>query len=413
MLGAVRFFIRTLGCKLNQLDSAQLAASLARAGHEPVGSEAEADWVVVNTCTVTAESDRKSRQAAHGALRGARGLAVLGCSVRTQPARWRSLVPGALVCADAGALLARFDAAPAAVFPLTSRTRVPVAVQAGCDDLCAFCLTRIARGPHRSLPAEQVLAQVHQAEARGVREVVLTGVNTAAWGCRDTRHPWEARLAELLARLLRDTSIPRIRLSSLGPQYLDAAFFEVFADPRLCDHLHLSVQSASAGVLRRMARGHGVDEVAGVAEAARAARPGVALTADLIAGFPGERAAEHAETLATVAALGFARLHVFPFSAREGTAAAAFADQLPAEVKRERARELRALGDRLRAEFLAQQHGRTGEVLAERDGTGLTTNYIRLRVPDVPEGELAPVVIGPETLAERGGPDTPLAAGGA
>jgi len=397
----VRFYIRTLGCKLNQLDSAELAAALARAGHQPVGSEGEADWVLVNTCTVTGESDRKSRQAAYGGLRQGRDVAVFGCSVRVQPARWRALAPGAMLCEDLDALLACFNAAPTTGFPLTGRTRIPVAVQTGCDDLCAFCLTRVARGPHRSLPTEQVLTKVREAEARGIREVVLTGVNTAAWGCDHTRRPEGARLAELLGRLLQETQIARIRLSSLGPQYLHGAFFDVFADLRVCDHLHLSVQSGSPSVLQRMARGHRVEEIVRAAEAARRARPDVALTADLIAGFPGETDAEHGETLAVVEALGVARLHVFPFSAREGTPAAAFPGQVPPEAKRERARELRTVGERLRAAFLDAQHGKSGAVLAERDGTGLTTNYIRLGVPGVPEGALVSVVIGPDTLAER------------
>jgi threonylcarbamoyladenosine tRNA methylthiotransferase MtaB len=399
---AVRFFVRTLGCKLNQLDSARLAAALARAGHEPVGSEAEADWVLLNTCTVTAESDRKSRQAAHGVLRGPGELAVLGCAVRAQPARWRALVPGGRVFEDADALLAHFEAeADPQVYPLTARTRLPVAIQTGCDDRCAFCITRLARGPHRSRSAEAIVREVQEAADRGVREVVLTGVNLAAWGATDTRRPQGARLPELLARLLRETSVPRIRLSSLGPQYLGPAFFDLLAEPRLCDHLHLSVQSGSPAVLRRMARGHGLDEVLGVAEAARRVRPDVALTADLIAGFPGETDREHRETRDAVEQVGFARLHVFPFSPREGTPAATLPDPVPPATRKRRAGELRALGARLRAGFLATQYGRPAGALAEHDGTGLTSNYIRLRLPGVPEGELARVVVTPGAIADR------------
>jgi threonylcarbamoyladenosine tRNA methylthiotransferase MtaB len=284
-------------------------------------------------------------------------------------------------------------------FPLTSRTRLPVAVQTGCDDVCAFCITRVARGPHRSLPAAEVVRQVAEAEANGVREVVLTGVNLAAWGCEDTRRPEGSRLAALLERLLRETGVPRIRLSSLGPQYLGGGFFEVLSDPRVCDHLHLSVQSGSPVVLARMGRGHGVGEVLRAAGAARRVRPDVALTADFITGFPGETGGEHSETLGLVEAVGFARLHVFPYSARAGTPAAALPRQVPTEVRKDRARELRRMGERLRAEFVRTQYGRRRQVLVETDGSGLTTNYVRLRVPGVAEGELAEVEVTPETLA--------------
>lgn len=398
----MRFFIRTLGCKLNQLDSARLAGALARAGHEPAGSEDDADWVLVNTCTVTGESDRKSRQVAHGVVRAERRLAVLGCSARVETERWRSTLPGALVFTDEAELLAHFGADGDGVpFPLTSRTRLPVAVQTGCDDVCAFCITRIARGPHRSLPATDVVRQVAEAEGNGVREVVLTGVNLGAWGCEDTRRPEGSRLPALLERLLHETGVPRIRLSSLGPQYLKGAFFAVLSDPRICDHLHLSVQSGSPAVLGRMGRGHGVAEVLRAADAARRVRPDVALTADFITGFPGETDEEHDETLRLVETVRFARLHVFPYSAREGTRAAALPDQVPPDVRKERARELRQLGERLRAEFVRSHLGCRVTVLAETDGTGLTSNYIRLRVPGVAEGELAHVEVTPETVADR------------
>lgn len=398
----MRFFIRTLGCKLNQLDSARLAGALARAGHQPAASEGEADWVLVNTCTVTSESDRKSRQVAHGVVRAERRLAVLGCSARVETERWRAAMPGALVFTHEAELLAHFGAdGDAPPFPLTSRTRLPVAVQMGCDDVCAFCITRVARGPHRSLPAGEVVRQVAEAEANGVREVVLTGVNLAAWGCEDTRRPEGSRLAELIERLLRETGMPRIRLSSLGPQYLRGGFFDVLSDGRACDHLHLSVQSGSPAVLARMGRGHGVEEVLGAADAARRVRPDVALTADFITGFPGETDGEHRETLRLVETVRFARLHVFPYSAREGTLAAVLPRQVPPDVRKERARELRRLGERLRAEFVRSQYGRRVQTLVETDGTGLTTNYVRLRVPGVAEGELADVEVTPETVADR------------
>ena len=398
----MKFFIRTLGCKLNQLDSARVTAALCAAGHHQAAREEDAEVVVVNSCTVTANSDRKSRQAAGGAGRRGVQAVVMGCGPRARPDHWAAAVPGALVFEEEEDLLAHFGADPeAAPFPVTSRTRLPVAIQNGCDDLCSFCITRIARRAHRSVPAAQVVANVRDAVAAGVREVVLTGVNLAAWGADHSRRPQEARLHELVGTLLADTAVDRVRISSCGPQYLHPPFFEVLAESRVCDHLHLSVQSGSPTVLRRMVRGHGVAEVHRVAEAARRARPDVALTADFIVGFPGESAAEFQETVDLVRDIGFAKLHVFPFSPREGTAAAELPDDVPKAEKKARSAALRELGRQQREAFIGAQIGAARQVLVEDDGTGFTGNYVRLRVPGAAEGELREAVVSREALADR------------
>jgi threonylcarbamoyladenosine tRNA methylthiotransferase MtaB len=276
-----------------------------------------------------------------------------------------------------------------------------VAIQTGCDDTCSFCITRIARGAHRSHPVQRIVEHVRTAAELGIREVVLTGINLAAWGSSHTKSaPAEARLGELLRHLLDETGISRIRLSSLGPQYLRQDFFTAFADPRVCDHLHLSIQSGSDSVLKRMDRGHDAATVERVVERARALRPDLALTADFIVGFPGETGTEFAATAGLVERLGFAKLHVFPFSPREGTPAAALPDGLdPAERKR-RAAELRALGQATRRIFLDSQLGRRHTVLTERNETGLTTNYIRVRTPGAAEGDLVETVLARDNLAE-------------
>lgn len=392
----VRFYIRTLGCKMNWLDSARLSAALSSAGHIPVHAEAEADFVLVNSCTVTAQADRKSRQQANAARRAQRQVAVLGCGVRVDAQGYREQLPDTLVFDSEQRLLDYFgveqDCDP---LPLNTRTRLPIAIQTGCDDVCTFCITRIARGAHRNLALESIVRQIRHAEDLGLQEIVLTGINLAAWGCEDTRRPEQARLHELLAVSLRQTEIPRIRLSSLGPQYLHPGFFDVLAEERICDYLHVSVQSGSPTVLQRMARGHGVAEVLKVAERARAVRPGVGLAADMIVGFPGETDAEFHETLDTVQTVGFSKLHVFPFSPRDGTPAAQAQDQLATEVKKPRAAELRALGDRLRRQFVEDQWGATRTVLVEQNEIGLTPNYLRVAVPGAGEGELRPMRLTP------------------
>lgn len=398
----MKFHLRTLGCKMNQLDSARLSAALQTAGHEAVDSEEEADYAFVNTCTVTAQADRKSRQGANAADRSARQVAVLGCSVRIDADKWQTALPDALVFADDQEMYRYFDAdADSVRMPLTSRTRLPVAIQAGCDDTCSFCITTLARGDHRSLPAAQIVEQVQEARRHGVTEIVLTGINMAAWGSPDSKQqPQLARLHELLGALLTETDIPRIRLSSIGPQYLQDPFWEIYAEPRICDYLHLSVQSGSDPVLELMDRGHGSREVVNIAEQSRRVRPNTALAADLIAGFPGETDEHHQQTVDLVRSLAFSKLHVFPYSEREGTRAASMANSLPTTTRKARAAELRERGQIQRGEFIAGQMGQPLSVLAEDRQRGWSSNYIRLNTGDLTEGTIAQIELSTDTLAE-------------
>jgi threonylcarbamoyladenosine tRNA methylthiotransferase MtaB len=248
---------------------------------------------------------------------------------------------------------------------------------------------------------ERVLEEVKFAQEQGVREVVLTGINLAAWGAGNSRQPKQARLEELLEHLLRHSSIERIRLSSLGPQFIRPGFFDLYADERICDYLHISLQSGSDTVLERMIREHGTDEVRAIAERARAVRPDSAIAADVIAGFPGESEQEHRETLAFIEEIAFAKLHVFPFSPRSGTDAATMAGQLPTELRKSRAAEIRALGQRLRTEFINSQMGKSFQVLGEANGSGLSTNYIRIRTEDGCEGNICTILLSRATLAEQ------------
>ncbi len=398
----MKFFIRTLGCKMNWLDSARLAAALQSAGHQPVSDETEADHVFVNTCTVTAEADRKSKQTVNKAGRNPVQVAVMGCGPRVDRGIWQQQSGNALVFADDASMFAHFGVELSDdQLPLNSRTRLPVAIQTGCDNLCTFCITRVARGRHRSLPIDTIVAQINQALEHDIHEVVLTGINLAAWGCEDSNHPEQARLHELLEAILQQTEMPRIRLSSIGPQFIQPGFFDVYQDERICDYLHLSLQSGSDSVLERMVRGHGTEEVYRIAERARAARPDTAIAADVIAGFPGESEQEHRETMTLLEQVGFAKLHVFPYSTREGTPAAKLPGQLPTEIKKVRAGEIRDLARILRKRFLEAQIGKDFQVLVESSGNnGLTTNYIRMQAENATMGELLKLTLTKENLAE-------------
>jgi len=396
----LKFHIKTLGCKVNWLDSARISAALQSVGHQPVAEEQAADLCLINTCTVTAEADRKSRQTVRNTT--AATTAVLGCGPKVEAAAWQQAQPKALIFADEQAIYHHFGIdASALPFPIGSRTRLPIAVQQGCDNRCSFCITRIARGRHHTIAADQVVAQIREAQQHGINEVVLTGVNLAAWGASDSNRAGESQLGALLEQILHDTTIARIRLSSLGPQYLDDHFFALFSDPRLCDYLHISLQSGCDRTLRAMVRDHDNAVMRQVAERARAVRPNVALAADLIAGFPGERVADATATEAFIAAIGFAKLHVFPFSERAGTPAAALSEVVPVAERKRRAAALRELGRELRQHFISAQIGKQQQVLVESRGSGLSSNYIRIWVPQGEEGRLCEVQLTPARIAER------------
>ncbi|MBW6476610.1 MAG: MiaB/RimO family radical SAM methylthiotransferase [Chromatiales bacterium] len=397
----MKFFIRTLGCKMNWLDSARLGAALQSAGHHQVADEAAADHVFVNTCTVTAEAERKSRQTVKQVQQLVPQVVVMGCSPRVEGNHWQR-EQGRLVFADQAALFAQFGIeTDEERLPLQSRTRLPVAIQTGCDNICSFCITRIARGAHRNLPAPTIIQQIRLAEEHGIQEVILTGINLAAWGCENSRQPEQARLHELLEQILEQTTIPRIRISSIGPQFIQPGFWDVYADPRICDHLHISLQSGSPEVLARMVREHGTDEVAWMAEQARQRRPNTALVADIICGFPGETEAQHRQGLRFLDDCGFARLHVFPYSSREGTAAADYPEQVEVQRKKARAADVRQLSRQLHQRFLQQQLGKEVSVLLESSGQqGLSSNYIRVNVPDGQMGEIRRLRLDTDNLAE-------------
>lgn len=389
---------------MNQLDSARIAAALLLAGHEQAEDETTADTIFVNSCTVTARADRQSRQESLHAARLRKKLAIFGCGPKVDEKVWRRLFPHAQIFKTDQELFAHFGlSADTSEFPLRDHIRLPVAIQTGCDNKCTFCLTRIARGKTVDFPVKNILRQIKRAENIGIAEIVLTGIQLASWGCENSeKHPESSRLPELLNTILEQTAIPRIRLSSLGPQFLNADFFNIFKNKRICDHLHLSVQSGSPAVLRRMNRGHGIEEVYRIAEQAKKARPDVALTTDLIVGFPGESAADFAQTLQMTAAIGFAKLHVFPFSPRSGTGAANFPDQLPQQEKKLRARILREQGDQLRTNFIASQLGKISQILIIDSSSGLSTNYLRLRNPGKNPGQIAAMRVAKNILLEDG-----------
>jgi threonylcarbamoyladenosine tRNA methylthiotransferase MtaB len=368
--------IVTLGCKLNQADSDRLTEAFQARGFLPVAEDQPADAVVVNTCTVTHVADRKSRQLLRRARRLNRHavVAAVGCYPAVAPAALRAmpevdLVLGTrdklLVVEQVAQRLARPAATPLdapAPTPARALTRAMVKIEEGCDARCTFCIIPRARGELTSLPADAIVAEVRRLAADH-HEVVLTGTNVGRYGYEVDRR---RRLPELLRRVLDETPVRRLRLTSVEPSDLTPELLALWRDqPRLARHFHLALQSGSDPVLRAMRRRYNTAQFARAVARLRAVVPEVAITTDIIGGFPGETEADHAATLAFARAMAFSRIHVFPYSPRRGTPAAALPDQVPEAVRERRCAELRALGAELAAEYHRRWLGRTVAVLWE------------------------------------------------
>ena len=424
----MRIYLETLGCRLNYAEMAALGRQLVGAGHDLAASAAEADLCVLNSCTVTAEAARQSRQLARRLARAnpAGRLIVTGCYATLEGEAVAQLPNVALVVGNERkeellALVEELDAncrlqianrtpvlsvvegTQIAVSntqhatrntqyairnpPSAIRTRAFVKVQDGCRNRCTFCIVTVARGDERSRPVAEIVAEVNALHAEGYQEAVLTGVHLGGYGSDLGTTP-----AELVVALLAETTIQRLRLSSLEPFDLTPDFFDLWAASagRLMPHLHLPAQAGSDAVLRRMGRRNRVADFEALVVAARSAIPGLTITTDLIAGFPGETEEDFGQTVAFARRIGFAHMHVFPYSPREGTAAARFTDQVPEVERKRRAHVLSdldvELGTTVRAAFI----GQTRPVLWENPEqtrflgetwfvwAGLTDNYLRV-----------------------------------
>ncbi len=387
----------TFGCRLNAYETEVMRGLTG-------GLD---DTLVVNTCAVTAEAERQARQAVRRAAREQPGvkIVVTGCAAQRDPAAWRALpgVTRVLGNADklrpehwaAGAGDAVSDimtapaAAPAPVADFAGRARAFVQVQQGCDHRCTFCVIPFGRGPSRSVAEDAVVAQARTLMAAGYRELVLTGVDIASYGGDLPDRPTLGGLARRVLALVPE--LPRLRFSSLDPAAIDQDLWRLLAEePRVMPHLHLSLQAGSDLILKRMKRRHLAGEARAAIDRARQARPGIALGADLIAGFPTETDALFAETLAFVTEAALPYLHVFPYSERPGTPAARM-PAVPVALRRERAARLRAAGRASAAAFFAAQQGRRISVLTERDGTGHSEHFAPVRLA----GDVAPGCVVP------------------
>ncbi len=373
-----------LGCKLNQAETEGLARHLAAAGYTVVPADEPADIYILNTCTVTHVADRKSRQLLRQARRrnpSAR-LVATGCYAEREPGMLQSLDGVELVIgnerkSDLVELLGPANI-PGKQQPVHERTRSFVKVQEGCRNFCAYCIVPLVRSRVACVPADEVVRTVRELEAEGRREVVLTGTEIGTYQDDGTD------LRMLLERLLAETGIERLRISSLQPPEITPELVSLWKNPRLCLHFHLSLQSGSDAVLRRMKRRYDAGGYREAVELIRHAVPEAAITTDVIAGFPGETDAEFEESLAMCRDIGFARIHVFQYSPRPGTAAALMDGQVEEEVKKERSRRMMELGKESARRFHEGFLGRETDVLFEQASGGVwnghSGNYIKVYV---------------------------------
>jgi threonylcarbamoyladenosine tRNA methylthiotransferase MtaB len=408
-----RFHIETLGCKVNQCESAALASILESDGASAAAPMEQSDIVVINTCTVTGKAAMQSRQAIRRAVRRnpEATIIVTGCYAQTAPgeiqavkgvdliighgdklriAEFASLRP---LKADAPGLIRKsirrardFDALPAVSPP--NRTRAFLKIQDGCDARCTYCIVPYARGSSRSMPVSDVAQHLATLAADGFQEVVFTGIHLGVYG-RDLTPP--TSLAALVSRMTSGSPIPRMRLSSIEPAEIEPALIHLAADGQscLCPHFHVPLQSGDNDVLKRMGRPYTRELFSETIAALHEALPHAAIGVDIMAGFPGESDAAFEQSCELIRTLPVTYLHVFPFSARKGTPAATFSGKVADSVVKARAQRLRELGEEKKRDFFQSQIDHTLTVLIEtaRDAVtgwarGLSDNYIPVLIPD-------------------------------
>ena len=395
-----RVAIETHGCKLNQADSTQIAWEFVESGFRVVSTDEPADVYVVNTCTVTHVADRKARQSLRAARRRNPDAVVVaaGCYVERAPDVLADLDQVDIVVgnSDKPELVRRVlewrgdtpvpcavGAEPDGYNPRVLRVRGMVKIQHGCNQVCAYCIVPKVRGRERSVPPAEVVAQVRRYLSLGYKEIVLTGTQLGSYGF-DLEG---ADLAGLIERVLTETAVPRLRVSSLQPQEIDERLLDLWTDSRLCPHFHMPLQSASTAVLKRMRRRYTPERYTEAVDQLRLRVPGCSITADVIAGFPGETEEDFEATYDFCEQMRFASLHVFPYSTRPGTSAAHFKDHLDARAKAERVSRLLRMAETASAAFRRGLLGSTRPVLWESrresaagngEYIGLTDNYVRV-----------------------------------
>jgi threonylcarbamoyladenosine tRNA methylthiotransferase MtaB len=392
----MKIFLDSIGCRLNQAEIETMARQFRTLGHEIVASAEEADLAVINTCTVTQAAASDSRGKIRKAARaGIKQIVVTGCWATMHPKQAANFpFPTQVVTNnEKDDLVSNILDIPIDMIVHQNNSRIPIPgtrqrtrafikVQDGCDNHCTFCITTIARGAGISRSIDQILDDIQAAES--ANEIVLTGVHLGSWG-KDLGNNLD--LTDLIQTILDRTEVPRIRLSSIEPWDLNDVFFQLWENSRLCRHLHLPLQSGYDATLKRMGRKTTTKEYASLIESARSNIPNIAITTDIITGFPGETDSEFEESLQFVRGLNFSGGHVFTYSPRPGTAASKMENQIPYAIRKERNARMRTVFAQTAYQYQEKYLGKMLPVLWESATklqfqewrlTGLTSNYLRV-----------------------------------
>lgn len=400
----------TLGCKVNQTETDTMAGLFKQAGYQVVDATEPADAYVVNTCSVTHLGERKSRQMVRRAARLSPKaiIAVTGCFAQLSPLEAAAIEGVDVVlgtqerariveCVEAarqmerpvclvGDIMTAHDFEDIPLQAVTGRTRAFLKIQDGCDNYCAYCIIPYARGHLRSRPLASIAREISNLAEAGFQEIVLTGINLGSYG----REAGSLTLVDAVRTVLAEPRIARVRLSSTESLEISADLIGLMEqDSRLCPHLHLPLQAGDDSILRAMGRPYDTADYAGLLQQLRQRVPDLAVTTDIIVGFPGETKESFQRTADFARSMGFAKIHVFPYSKRSGTPAATFAGQVSDGEKKRRVAELLAISDQSGREFRQQFVGRTMPVLLENSNTaepeGLTPNYQRVSISGAKE----------------------------
>ena len=389
----MKIVIKTLGCKANRYESDRISEKF---GEQLIVADAQfqeldyADLIIVNTCTVTENADKKSRQAILPLkkLYPHAKVVIFGCGANTDAEGYKKLKNVDFVIKkpeeldelilklneskDQG-LCGNYD------FDQISRTRALVKIQDGCNNFCSYCIVPFARGRETSRSSDEIISEINSKIKNGYKEIVITGINIGMWKEKGKD------MADLIEMILNKTKVERLRLSSIEPQNFSAKFLSLFKNPRFCPHLHISLQSGSDEILKRMRRHYDTKLFTLMVKNLRKAVPHFGITTDVIVGFPGETNKLFKETLEYVQKIGFSKIHIFPYSKRKGTLAADMPDQIPYEIKKKRCKNLAEIEKKLRIEFYKKNIGREENILIEIPNSktsinGFISNYIQTRI---------------------------------
>jgi threonylcarbamoyladenosine tRNA methylthiotransferase MtaB len=387
--------VLTLGCKVNQSESSIIEGNLKKLGYSIVSLSEHPDYTVVNTCAVTSKSDYRSRQLIRRAVRSGARVIVTGCYSHLRPNDIRD-IDGIFSIVENNKKMSIInmlsDNIASTTYSYSSRSRPYLKVQDGCNFACTYCIVPLARGKSVSLDVSEVIRQANEFEASGYNEIVLTGIHLGSYGY-DLRH--RTRLSELLKTLLKKTKIPRIRLSSIEINEVDDELIGILKEQRVCNHIHLPLQSGDDAVLRLMNRMYTSDVYVSTVENIIKNVPDIAIGTDVIVGFPGEGDKEFLNTKELLSYMPIAYMHIFPFSSRPNTLAFKMSMQNTPSVKRERFNELNALNIKQKKAFILSQINKTLDIIIEEHcpkniSSGTSNNYLKVKIPSrmYPKGTL-------------------------